>query len=268
MSTDDSTSTASSDTTDQRTTAAETCAFCETTLERGSQHVSNNRSTILWSCPECKVGALATVEHAGPPSDRCQDRLDHAQSNAVCGLSAYRVAAFITDGLPTGEYTVERTDEHEFVIQPPETASQWDVLRLVDRLSIGPLSAEAVAGHVRVEDARWSGSVDAMADGGVVQAQFDDGEIQDHDDDPFAVEDDDEPRTERAKTEDMDVSFLQKPGTYEVHSASDSYYEVDVIGEECSCPDERVDRCKHIRRVDIEIRAGLVPRPDGKLPEA
>lgn len=267
MSTDDTT-TASSDAKRQSTPDVETCAFCETSLERGSQHTSNNRTTILWTCPECKVGALATVEHSGPPSERCQDRLGHAQSNAVTGLSVYRVAAFITDGLPTGEYTVERTDEHEFVIQPPETASQWDVLRLVDRLSIGPLSAEAIAGHVRVEDARWSGSADAMADGGIMQSRIENGETQDPDNDPFAIADDDEPRTERAKTEDMDVSFLEKPGKYEVHSASNSYYEVDVVAEECSCPDERVDRCKHIRRVDIEIRAGLVPRPDGKLPKA
>jgi len=51
-----------------------------------------------------------------------------------------------------------------------------------------------------------------------------------------------------------------------VHSASDSVYEVDVLAETCSCPD-RAERCKHLRRVDIEIREGLVPRPDGRLPD-
>ena len=107
----------------------------------------------------------------------------------------------------------------------------------------------------------------SATDGGVAQCRFDDGEVTDPDDDPFAVHSDDEPRTKRAKREEMDVSFLAKPGRYEVHSASDSVYEVDVVAESCSCPDT-VQRCKHFRRVDIEIRGGLVPRPDGKLPDA
>jgi len=51
-----------------------------------------------------------------------------------------------------------------------------------------------------------------------------------------------------------------------VYSASDSVYEVDVLAETYSCPD-RTERCKHIRRVDIEIHDGLVPRLDGKLPD-
>ncbi len=104
-------------------------------------------------------------------------------------------------------------------------------------------------------------------DGGVAQARFDDGEVIDPEEDPLAVHNNDEPRTRRAKREEMDVSFLAKPGRYEVHSASDSVYEVDVLAKTCSCPDT-VERCKHFRRVDIEIRAGLVPRPDGKLPDA
>ena len=84
--------------------------------------------------------------------------------------------------------------------------------------------------------------------------------------DPFAVHSGDEPRTKRAKREDMDVSFLAEPGRYEVYSASDSVYEVDVLAETYSCPD-RTERCRHIRRVDIEIHDGLVPRLDGKLPD-
>jgi len=106
----------------------------------------------------------------------------------------------------------------------------------------------------------------SATDGGVAQARFDDGELTDPENDPFAVHSDDEPRTRRAKREDMDVSFLAKPGRYEVHSASDSVYEIDVIAETCSCPDT-AQRCKHFRRVDIEIREGLVPRPDGRLPD-
>ncbi|WP_419181167.1 hypothetical protein [Haloarcula halophila] len=107
----------------------------------------------------------------------------------------------------------------------------------------------------------------AVADGGVAQARVDDGGITDPAEDPFAVRSEDEPRTKRAKRESIDVAFLEQPGVYEVHSASDSRYEVDVLEETCTCPDT-ADRCKHLRRVDIEIREGLVPRPDGKLPDA
>ncbi|MDQ2074820.1 SWIM zinc finger family protein [Haloarcula sp. H-GB4] len=107
----------------------------------------------------------------------------------------------------------------------------------------------------------------AVADGGVMQVRFNDGGVTDPTEDPLAVTSEDEPRTKRAKREDIDVSFLAKPGRYEVHSASESRYEVDVLEETCSCPDT-AERCKHRRRVEIEIEAKRVPRPDGKLPDA
>lgn len=107
----------------------------------------------------------------------------------------------------------------------------------------------------------------AVADGGVMQVRFNDGGVTDPKEDPLAVTSEDEPRTKRAKREDMDISFLAKPGRYEVHSASGSRYEVDVLEETCSCPDI-AERCKHRRRVEIEIEAKRVPRPDGKLPDA
>ena len=80
-----------------------------------------------------------------------------------------------------------------------------------------------------------------------------------------------DPRTQRAHEEDMDVSLLAKGGVYEVHSQSGNTYEVDVVSSSCTCPDWQ-DRkpeggCKHLRRVDMEIKAGAVPRPDGHLPE-
>ena len=106
----------------------------------------------------------------------------------------------------------------------------------------------------------------SATDGGIAQTRFDDGGVTDPKDDPFAVHSDDEPRTKRAKREDMDVSLLEKPGRYEVHSASGSVYETDVLAESCSCPDI-AEWCKHLRRVDIEIWEGLVPRPDGRLPD-
>ena len=89
------------------------------------------------------------------------------------------------------------------------------------------------------------------------------------DDDPQS-QDDLEPRTQRAVNEAMDVSLLSKGGRYEVQSASGRWYEVDVISEWCTCPDwqQRTPEggCKHMRRVDHEIKRGRVPRPDGRLP--
>jgi len=43
-----------------------------------------------------------------------------------------------------------------------------------------------------------------------------------------------------------------------------------VVDESCTCPDwqQRIPDggCKHMRRVDNEIKRGRVPRPDGRLP--
>lgn len=83
-------------------------------------------------------------------------------------------------------------------------------------------------------------------------------------------QEDSDPRTERARTEEMDVSLLRKGGMCEVESASGNTYEVDVASKTCTCPDftkrQPSGGCKHLRRVDIEIRSGSVPRPDGRLP--
>jgi hypothetical protein len=77
----------------------------------------------------------------------------------------------------------------------------------------------------------------------------------------------DEPRTRRALTEDIDVRFGRQGSTYEVFSQSGSTYLVDVEEEMCTCPDyekrQPTGGCKHLRRVDLEIRTGLVPAPDG-----
>ncbi|WP_222914263.1 hypothetical protein [Natrinema sp. SYSU A 869] len=77
----------------------------------------------------------------------------------------------------------------------------------------------------------------------------------------------DDPRTRRALSEDMDVRFATAGALYEVVSESGNTYEVDIEKETCSCPDfeqrQPDDGCKHLRRVDLEIRTGLVPAPDG-----
>lgn len=52
-------------------------------------------------------------------------------------------------------------------------------------------------------------------------------------------------------------------GLYEVESASGSTYLVDLEAGRCTCPDHifRGVRCKHVRRVAIEVTEGLVPPP-------
>jgi len=113
---------------------------------------------------------------------------------------------------------------------------------------------------------RLTGSETAVApDGGRTDDVRDRMVVEDH-----SPQDDLEPRTKRAVDEAMDVSLLSKGGRYEVQSASGNRYEVDIIAESCTCPDwqQRTPegRCKHMRRVDHEIKQGQVPRPDGQLP--
>ena len=114
---------------------------------------------------------------------------------------------------------------------------------------------------------RLSGPAEAVApDGGRT------GDVRDRlvVDENEQSQDDLEPRTKRAVAEAMDVSLLSKGGRYEVQSASGNRYEVDVIDKSCTCPDwqQRSPEggCKHLHRVDHEIKQGRVPRPDGRLP--
>lgn len=77
-------------------------------------------------------------------------------------------------------------------------------------------------------------------------------------------------RTKRAREEEMEVSLRQAGGIYTVYSESENTYRVDITRNECTCPDQQkpeTERCKHLRRVDIEIRNRTVPTPDGRLPE-
>ncbi|MFC7155919.1 SWIM zinc finger family protein [Halomarina halobia] len=52
-------------------------------------------------------------------------------------------------------------------------------------------------------------------------------------------------------------------GVYDVHSQSGNTYTVDLLDGICSCPDNqfRGERCKHVRRVALEITGGRVPAP-------
>lgn len=78
----------------------------------------------------------------------------------------------------------------------------------------------------------------------------------------YSVDDD---RTRRALGERMVVEFVRLGPIYRVESQSGRVYLVDVEAETCTCPDHtnRGTYCKHLRRVDLEIRVGTVPRPDG-----
>ncbi|WP_132058980.1 SWIM zinc finger family protein [Halorussus amylolyticus] len=69
-------------------------------------------------------------------------------------------------------------------------------------------------------------------------------------------------RSQRARTERMGVTPLGG-GVYEVESQTGHTYSVDLLGSRCTCPDHtfRQVRCKHIRRVAMEVTEGLVPPP-------
>jgi len=69
-------------------------------------------------------------------------------------------------------------------------------------------------------------------------------------------------RSRRARREQMLVAAVGD-GTYEVWSPSGHVYDVDPEAGRCTCPDHRFRgvRCKHLRRVAIEITLGEVPAP-------
>lgn len=74
-------------------------------------------------------------------------------------------------------------------------------------------------------------------------------------------------REQRAQSQEMDVALLRQGGIYEVTSSSGNVYIIDLLSKSCSCPDDPPSGgCKHYRRVRTDLQAGLVPRPDGKLP--
>lgn len=75
-----------------------------------------------------------------------------------------------------------------------------------------------------------------------------------------------DPRSARAWTEPMAVEPLGS-GRYAVESASGNEYTVDLRDGTCTCPDNgyRGVRCKHLRRVAVEITRGELA-PPGRLP--
>jgi len=69
-------------------------------------------------------------------------------------------------------------------------------------------------------------------------------------------------RSVRAWTEAMAVAPLGS-GRYSVESQSNNTYVVDLLAADCTCPDNtiRSERCKHLRRVAIEVNRGRVAPP-------
>lgn len=80
-----------------------------------------------------------------------------------------------------------------------------------------------------------------------------------------AAEADLDRRSIRARTEPMTITALGD-AIYEIGTEHGTTYLVDLASNRCSCPDHtyRDVRCKHLRRVAIEITEGRVP-PPGKL---
>jgi len=72
-------------------------------------------------------------------------------------------------------------------------------------------------------------------------------------------------RAVRAWTERMGIS-QREDGTYAVTTESGHTYRVALHDRTCSCPDHRIrgERCKHLRRVAIEITAKRLA-PPGKV---
>lgn len=72
-------------------------------------------------------------------------------------------------------------------------------------------------------------------------------------------------RSVRAWTEAMAVETLGS-GRYAVEGQSDNTYVVDLPAGDCTCPDHTIrgERCKHLRRVAIEVNRGRVA-PPGKV---
>jgi len=247
----------------------QSCPRCKSPVQRTTQLGTRNRSTVLFCCPDCGFGAVAVTHQTGALSEMVKQRLQDRREAIVHGLSAYRLAAFVSEGCPRGEYRVERLSEHRYRISVPEHTTQSQLGPLADRIAAAAdhllVQTHSAVPALTVQDARFddadAGSSDAQTDGGYAIALPSAGGPQQL---PPVFNDDDD-RTKRAKREDMNVSLLRKGGIYEVDSESGNTYEVDILEDICSCPDNH-DRCKHRRRVEMEIDCHRVPRPDGRLP--
>ncbi len=174
----------------------------------------------------------------------------------------------------------------EVKLMPEHTTTGWSAVECIDHPTMGTPVDDSRTGETPTEIAAnrreccsdttvRGNNPDAglLVDGG--QVAIGDASGSDPNtggtDESAAADDTIAPRTRRAHDEDMDVSLRRKGGIYEVRSASGSVYEVDIADGSCTCLDWRrrdpEGGCKHLRRVDMAIKAGTVPRPDGRIPE-
>jgi hypothetical protein len=259
------------------------CRACDTTLERSHIHSSTGRTHTAFVCPACHRGAAAIVERnpddLGPLHTQ---RLAQTQQRLRTNPATDVLAAFVDDALPPGTYRIERVGEYTWHLHLPTDVDDTTLKTLSGRLDTPTTTVTTRDSTLVVSDTRfvqstnppyWTGNSDveesACTDGGEETTPPADtqvpelpvsggtvGGIQ------YAA---DAARTKRARDEQMDVALLEKGGRYEVHSESGNTYHVDVLQGWCSCPDNH-ECCKHKRRVDLELRAKRVPRPDGRIP--
>jgi hypothetical protein len=73
-------------------------------------------------------------------------------------------------------------------------------------------------------------------------------------------------RSERAVREPMAVYALRDDDQYLVDTDGGTYV-VDLESDTCTCPDHAIrgNRCKHLRRVDMEVGVGRVPAPGERV---
>lgn len=69
-------------------------------------------------------------------------------------------------------------------------------------------------------------------------------------------------RAERARSEPMAVAAIGD-GYYDVVTHDDHVYTVNLPAERCTCPDSRIRgaKCKHVRRVELDVAEGRLPPP-------
>ena len=93
-----------------------------------------------------------------------------------------------------------------------------------------------------------------------------DGPDGPNDPDGADVDPRDAERTVRARTELMAVYALRDDDRYLVDTEGGSYV-VDLADDTCTCPDHAIrgSRCKHLRRVDMEVGIGRVPAPGERV---
>lgn len=260
----------------------DSCPNCGGGLTRDSSHTSRNRHTTIYTCSGCGMGASAVISQQGALNESTKQKLQKRREAVEHGLSAYRLAAFVSEGAPNGEYIIQRIDGHAYRVNLPENALSGQVKALARRFSQAEdhIIVQIDDMEITVEDDRFTDNGDVATDGGVVvnlpqpvgpehPDQLDKGHTAGKNKNSLPpVKDVDDRRTRRAKEEAMNVSLSRKGGIYDVESESGNIYQVDILEETCTCPDhtKREARCKHIRRVDLEIKSERVPTPDGRAP--